>query len=456
MRRLTFLLSVVLLLAYPQKSWALQEEPEPARPEHFPDPSERDPATGLTPRQAKEKAKEDAKAAQDAEDKKEADKQGIPLQTYQLEKELRQFDALNKQMMIRDLWNRAEKISGDSGDGGALTLVWSVDEQKRYSVHIRRGSSMDTKTVNWMVAADRAQLNQLVATAGVTMLAGDFPESPGWHRWLSTSCKLCVLPSRRSANRDIPEKAFAALLGREVRSNQNLRVYNALPSETGADGVSERTRMRIEGSEQDWAAVNDRIRDALSIAHHLPNSTIWQTAEKDRLLEELREGESNVVLIFAHSDGSKIYMPGKSGSSISTEELRAVRHWKAPNRVVILVACEAGAVNQGTQSIAEALLESDLATTVFAYPGLISASYVPEMLARLSAGTSSLRDALPGLYQIVSLRGAHNELCPSLRLRSGIQFQQFYGATARRRYIRRPTDIPWREKCWAIVSVGFV
>ena len=456
MRRLPFLLSMVLLLAYPQKSWALQEEPEPPRPAHIPDPLERDPATGLSPRQTHDAAIERAKATQEAEDKKEADKQGMSLQEYHFKKELRRSEAEDKQRMIRDLWNRAQKISGDSGDGGALTLVWSVDEQKHFSVHIRRGSSMDTKTVNWGDTTDRAQLNQLVAKAGVTMLEGEFPESRDWHRWLSTSCKLCVLSSRRSANADIPDKTFAALLGREVQSNRSLRVFNALPSETGADGVVERTRMRIEGSEEDWTAVNDRIRDVFSIVPQHPDTSIWQIAEKEHLLEELREGESNVVLIFAHSDGNRIYMPGKSGSSVSIEELRAVRHWRSPNRVVILVACEAGAVNKGTQSIAEALLESDLATTVFAYPGLIGASYVPEMLARLWAGTSSMRDALPGLYQIVSLRGAHNELRPSLRLRSGIQFRQFDGAPARRRYIGRQTDVPWKKKCWSIVSLGFV
>jgi hypothetical protein len=110
------------------------------------------------------------------------------------------------------------------------------------------------------------------------------------------------------------------------------------------------------------------------VPHH-PDRSVYQPAEKEHLLEELREGDSNVVLIFAHSDGRQIYLPGKSGSSISVEELRAVKHWKSPDRVVILVACEAGTVNQGTESIAEALLASDLATTVFAYPGPINASY---------------------------------------------------------------------------------
>jgi hypothetical protein len=160
--------------------------------------------------------------------------------------------------------------------------------------------------------------------------------------------------------------------------------------------------MRIRGSRREWIAANNRIFSALGATGSLDGMISSSVAEKDIVLRELREGSADVVLIFAHSNGTKIYMPGKSGSSISLAELSAMKRQTAPDRVVVLVACDAGAVNKDTQSLAEALLAGKLARTVFAYPGAISPSYVPEMLERLRSGIS-LRSALSGLYQIVTL-----------------------------------------------------
>lgn len=423
MPRLPFLLAVVLLLAYPQKSWALQSDKPPTADS---DEKPKGPGADTTRPEDSDpvKAQQGQHEAERADETVNRVKTGVTSsltesQVKRLQKLDHESESLDR-VALDKLAQEARAIN-DGGSGGVLTLVWSEDEQKHHLVHIQRGSSPG-QVIDLGDATDLTKLNRFVSTAGVTLLEGDFPANPSWHKWLSTSCKSCVLSSRRSANSAISEKTFAALLGRAVPRLRTLSAYNALPCETGAvDSVRERTRMRIEGSRQDWTAVNDRIRNALGVglAHSHLNSISSQIAEKEPLLKELRDGEADVVLIFAHSDGSKIYMPGKSGSSISVEELRALKRRTSPNRVVILVACEAGAVNHGTHSIAEALLESKLATTVFAYPGRVSASYVPGMLARLRSG-GSLRDALPGLYQIVTLRGAHDELRPSLRLRSGI------------------------------------
>jgi hypothetical protein len=364
----------------------------------------------------------------------EAVRLGISVEAYRalLKLTLKTESALDLPT-VRSLAQQADFISA-APSGGVSTLVWSLDKKGHHLVQVRGASYGDAITIDLGGAADLTRVDRFVFASQITLLEGDFPENQTWHKWLATTCKRCVLSSRRSANRTIPEKAFAALLGRAVPRIQAMRVYNALPYEQrDPDSTQERTRMGIDGSKDRWIEINKRIRSSIGVDSpaDLDNGIKIHTARKEPLMEELREGNADVVLIFAHSDGRKIYLPGRNGSSISIDELRTVRRKESPPRAVILVACEAGAVNQDTNSFAEALVENNLAATVFAYPGRVSASYIPEMFARLRTGVS-LRDAFPGLYQIVNMEGSKDEFRFSLRLRFGIQFEQIFGTSTGR------------------------
>ena len=344
---------------------------------------------------------------------------------------LREFES--RWNRISNLSKQADAIS-QGADGGILTLSWSKEDSNRRVLRIKRGSSLERVFADVGAGIDYSKLNGLVSTSAITVIEGDLPDSPKWHRWLSTSCKACVLSSRHSPNNTPRSKALAALLGTNIPMPRGLIAYNALPYERSVlRSVKERTRMRIQGSRRDWEAISDRIGKSLSgdTSGQVKASITLETANKDSVLKELREGDSDVLLIFAHSDGTRIYMPGSTGSSISVDELRAIRRKAPPVRAVILIACEAGSVNRGTHSIAEALLNSNLAMTVFAYPGVINATYIPEMLGKLGS-RESLRDSLPGLYQIVGVQGVDIESSHAIRLRLGFQFCPLDGTTSRR------------------------
>jgi hypothetical protein len=382
---------------------------------------------------------------------------------------LNRMQELDRWIVPEELAKKADVLA--STETGVVTLTLSKDVQNHYSVKVRRGKSVHTTNIDLGDAADLRALNRFVLPSldeidgerfrlpsGVTFLEGNFPNTPSWHNWLKTVCKTCIVSSRRSANRTVQEKTFAALLGGITPRPKSMTAYSALPYETATvDSLQERLRMRIRGSKEDWIAASHRIKDALQVGNvgQNGNRLSWSIAGKEPLLKDLREGDSDVVLIFAHSDGSKIYMPGKHGSSISVTELRSVRRNSTPARAVVLIACNAGQVGQDTQSIAEAILESKLAATVFAYPSGISPSYVPEMLARLRSG-ASLRNALPGLYQIVVMRGKQDEVNPELRLRFGLFLQRPRRTAAGRRRARQLTDLPGSATNAALCCVGSV
>lgn len=314
-----------------------------------------------------------------------------------------------------DLQQQARELAKGRG-GGILTLTWSAGAENQYSVQVTKDLEQTTQ-LSLGEANDFTTLDPFVAKSGITFLEGDLPNNGVWQTWLRTRCRHCVISSRRSGNSTISAKAFAALLATTPRKPQDITVYNALPYETDSvDSFRERTRMHIQGSRKEWIEANGRVSTALGTANPEGQMMSSLTAEKASLLKDLGEGSSDIVLVFAHSDGTKIFMPGKNGSAISINELRAVKRKTTPNRVVILIACKAGGVNEQTGSIAEALLENKLAASVFAYPGSINLAYVPQMLNRLRSGVP-LRTALSGLYQIVTLQGAADEFYPQLRSR---------------------------------------
>lgn len=366
--------------------------------------------------------KKEQQGMEDAVSRVVTGRSGPPMSDEELRENEEFFDFSARSKKQADaVKNLTAQANAMTSSGAVVTLTWVLDGQKHYFVKVARGTSLQTTTVNLGDATDLRALNRFVSPLGVTLLEGDLPRNQSWHQWLKTTCRTCAISSRRSANRTLQERTFAALLGATVPGPKSTTIYNALPYEKDfRDSVLERRRMRISGSKEDWDSANERIRDALEVGMPGPDTSgIRWIAQKEPLLKDLRKGNWNVVLIFAHSDGNKIYMPGKSGKSISVEELRSVSRTDAPNRAVILIACDTGGVNQGTRSLAEAILESKLATTVFAYPGLISPSVVPDMLQGLGSG-KSLRDALPGLYQIVITQGGQDAFYSSLHLRLGL------------------------------------
>jgi hypothetical protein len=63
---------------------------------------------------------------------------------------------------------------------------------------------------------------------------------------------------------------------------------------------------------------------------------------KREFFQELAQGESDLLILVAHSTGSQLYLNGKKTSIKELQELPARTHRAARPRLAILVSCDAG------------------------------------------------------------------------------------------------------------------
>jgi hypothetical protein len=210
-----------------------------------------------------------------------------------------------------------------------------------------------------------------------------------------------VIHEKTSANADPRAIHEATELGGRVLDPGTTKVFNALPQETDPRASSiELQRMGgIVGTRDAWAAVNRRIRESAE------GFTV-HSAKKTALLSELQYGNSSVVVIYAHFDGERLYLPGSNGETMSVDEIASIdrtRDSTVRNRVIILASCSTAAkpVNSQAQSLVQVLLQKGIARTVFATDRPYDARDIPALMARLKS--MPLREASGALQQHVEL-----------------------------------------------------
>jgi hypothetical protein len=186
--------------------------------------------------------------------------------------------------------------------------------------------------------------------------------------------------SERSANFSEWDFAQAAELGSKPLDRSNVKVFNALPNESGRlTSLRELWKMDLEfGDREAWQDLNSRVKESANSVG-LP----LVVAKKTDMLQELKDGGGDVIFIVAHGTGESIYLPGTSGDSISVSELAKLKRDKAPNRIAVLITCKGGTVNGGKASIGEALLQHKLARAVYASSKDLDARDVPELIREL-------------------------------------------------------------------------
>jgi hypothetical protein len=108
-------------------------------------------------------------------------------------------------------------------------------------------------------------------------------------------------------------------------------------------------------------------------------------------------------VLIGHSDGKNIYLPGVFGEKISLDEVGKISRKEAPNRVVILIVCNGGKVNEDAQSFSEVIIKNKAAKSVLASPHLVDAGDVPQLLTDLLSGSQPIWQTLQskGIFQIV-------------------------------------------------------
>jgi hypothetical protein len=242
-----------------------------------------------------------------------------------------------------------------------------------------------------VVTRGNPYLRRWLDKGDVFVLKGDVTrQNEEWIKELGQT----VTVSKLSPKRTDGEAARAATLALRPFKPEQAVVMNGLPYETEA-GQAELARMGLHGTPEGWRSARREIRSAAA-AGHIP----IKVATRKVVLQELREGQSNVLFVIAHSDSNAIFLPGVAGGKITMQELESIRRDVAPDRAIVLLACKTGGVNGATQSIAETLIKNRLASVVFASDEFIHTKDVAEMLRNLRQG-SMLGQVFESLRAIV-------------------------------------------------------
>jgi len=243
-------------------------------------------------------------------------------------------------------------------------------------------------------------LDNLYKSGSPVVNTGDMPRGEDWRKYVFSHSDQVVIHEKASANRDPAAVAHATELAARPLDRRATRIFNALPQETDpASSFLERTRMGIGGSQAAWQTMNAQIK---SVSRGFAS----QVADKKALLDELHYGSASVVVIYAHFDGTRLYLPGSNGDSLSVEEIARVDRTRDPaarERVIILAACSTAHHFSTSGSLTSVLLEKGIARTVLATDQPYDARVIPDLMARLAAGTP-IREAGGQLLQHVELR----------------------------------------------------
>jgi len=231
---------------------------------------------------------------------------------------------------------------------------------------------------------DLGALKQSLERGRIFINEGSLPRGNEWRALNDAYPEQMITHEPESANRD--EKAIrdAIHLGERPLDPARVKVFNALPHETELqEHFQEQNRMGIGGTLDYWRGLHEDIqaRSGAVLPHR---------ATKEALLEELRSGTSDVLMLYAHFDGEHLYMPGARGGSISIQELAQIDRTRDPRvreRIVILVACKAGArTPEDPRSLSSVLLEKGIARTVMATGRPYDSREIPGLLTRLANG----------------------------------------------------------------------
>lgn len=250
---------------------------------------------------------------------------------------------------------------------------------------------------------DASTLTRIQSSGLPVVHTGEIPTGPTWQAFTSSHSNVAV-QLRGSQNSSPEALKLAGALGVTTLATGHTRIFNALPQATDpAASQRERSRMGLQrtGTVADWKAVNEGIREKTE-------GLKVEVARRSEILEELEHGSSDVVIIYAHFDGRMLHLPGESGSladnTISVAELAKMNRVGDPavkERIIVLAACSTASPVEG-QSLAQVLLKTGIARTVFATDRPYDAREIPGLMTRLRS--QPVRDAGGQLRQYVELQ----------------------------------------------------
>jgi hypothetical protein len=141
---------------------------------------------------------------------------------------------------------------------------------------------------------------------------------------------------------------------------------------------------------------------------------------KQEFIDELQHGESDEIMLFAHSDGDRIYF---GEESVSKEEIEALPPRQTPHtrtRVAMIISCEFGSLSEGRsrwllwrqpKSFAELLIEKNYFDSVVAPDHLVKHSEAEEIIRMALTGATmrNIHKTRSGWNKVATLNQRDNQ-----------------------------------------------
>lgn len=321
------------------------------------------------------------------------------------------IDLSNLSIPSSRTWNEADALAGRLSNLLGTAPAREIDPvllDDALYVDVRtKGSS--THALVWLGAlrnapperldpawADVTQLNspdklkELLSTRRTLVTVGDSLPME-WADSINRDDVLHVHVSERSPKNTLDEHVrAAAILARRYEPGKT-KIFSGLPkADREPELIDELESLGLRRDQAEgWRRLGEEIK---GIEKETGNPV--EEATKTAVLEALRSGNMDTIVLFAHSQYGSIRL--LDGNRITREELQSVRRGERPLRTVVLISCDTGNVNANTPAIAEILLENNLASNVIAPPGLVSATEIPAMMRRFLRDGQTLNSAFNG------------------------------------------------------------
>jgi hypothetical protein len=218
-----------------------------------------------------------------------------------------------------------------------------------------------------------------------------------WKSRLESEDFRTVRISAQSPKIFLKDHQSAARLANKTISSDT-EILSALPrANSESDMMMKLKAMNLPVVEMPRWLRNSRKIDDVERAYAVQfpgKQKYFEEVSKQKLIDVL-SGDKDVIFLIAHLDKGDIVLP--SGEKILTREIDGLKRDPTDSpkqRVIVVIGCGAGAVNQEAEfkALGQRLIDNNLADLVIAHPEYVSAEKIPEQFQELLSGKKRFID----------------------------------------------------------------
>jgi hypothetical protein len=162
--------------------------------------------------------------------------------------------------------------------------------------------------------------------------------------------KEMVLRSPEVENDILETEARLQAIENRALSTEKLTIVDGLPQ----DREAVQSMGFMVGDPADWLDFHDKVNRLFRVRQ------VQTVTTKEDFVRTLREDDSDVIVLVAHSTGTQLYLNGKKTSLKELEALPPRPQRSERPRVAFLVSCDAGKPQEGSRSWLSQLFDQDL------------------------------------------------------------------------------------------------